>query len=143
MSAVISICLILWLCLCSAEDLRLQQMHTPLLLFGSIMGVLFHLLFHHLELTDLLCGLLTGLALFLLCRVGKGVIGEGDALLFMATGTFLGWKGNLMLLWGALLFAGFFGVLYLLVKRKRHAQLPFAPFVTVAYLAGLALGGVG
>ncbi len=136
-----ALCLAGWLVLCSLEDLRFCRMHTALLLAGSILGILCHLLFQRVTLWEMLGGFAIGLGVLATSRCAKDVIGDGDALLLMATGSFLGLKNNLLLLWGSLLLVSAAGAVYLLLKRRHRAKIPFAPFVASAYLAGLLAGG--
>ena len=93
----------LFLGLCSIEDLHSRKMHTVLLLAGSIAGVLCHLIFRQRSIWEVLGGLAVGVGVLLLSRLTDGRIGDGDGLLLMATGTFLGFVRNLALLWGAVL----------------------------------------
>jgi len=79
-------------------------------------------------------GILVGVALYIVSKLSRGSIGEGDALVYMVTGVSVGFFRNFELLVLSLFFASMTG-LFLLVTRKvgRKYAMPFIPFTAVAY----------
>jgi len=73
-------------------------------------------------------------ALYIVSKLSRGSIGEGDALVYMVTGVSVGFFRNFELLVLSLFFASMTG-LFLLVTRKvgRKYAMPFIPFTAVAY----------
>lgn len=75
-----------------------------------------------------------GAFLFLVGKLSRGGIGEGDALVYVITGITLGFWENLELLIMSLTFASMAGLILLVFRRvgRKHA-MPFVPFTAVAY----------
>ena len=76
-----------------------------------------------------------GVVLLLIAWTGRECIGAGDGVMLVASGTFLGFWGNLRLLIAALFLAAVAALFLLVIKRKgRNYRMPFLPFLLVAYL---------
>lgn len=79
-------------------------------------------------------GILVGIILYVISKLSKGSIGEGDAFVYMVTGISMGFVRNLELLIISLFLASFVGSILLITKRVgRKYAIPFVPFTTVAY----------
>lgn len=126
--------------ICSWDDLWKRQIHLAVLAVFSILGVLFHLYYGSRTTWDLLGGVGIGLLLYFVSLLTGEKIGKGDAFLVMATGIYLGIRDNLLLLWIGSLLAGMTGLfLYVIRKKRPKDQLPFVPFLFVAYLVLLGV----
>ena len=124
--------------ICTIEDIREKQLHMIILSFFGIFGICIHMFRSHLSMAELLGGIAVGALLLVVSFLTGGRIGEGDGFLVMVTGIYLGFWQNLIVLWGAALLAGIFGIVfYLLVKRDRNMEIPFTPFYLLAYVITL------
>lgn len=127
---------------CSYEDIKKKSIKviTPVL-FG-ILGVVLHLIFGKVGAIDMLLGMTVGGALYIISILSRERIGKGDALLIGISGIYLGFWNNIALLWSASILAGMSGLI-LIIAGKRHAQIPFVPYVLAAYIILLIIKGVG
>lgn len=126
------------LVVCSVEDIRKKEMHLLILLAFGVLGIGLHIAFRSKSIYELLGGMLIGLVLLLLSIVSEGKIGKGDGVLMVVTGTYLGFWNNLLLLWCATCMTGIFGLAVYFKNRRTDVELPFAPFVLAACMAGCA-----
>jgi leader peptidase (prepilin peptidase)/N-methyltransferase len=84
-------------------------------------------------------GVSTGLVLAAVSGITGGRIGPGDAVIFIMTGIYLGFWGNIELLMISLYMAAAVAIVMLLImKREWDFKIPFAPFVLAAYIVILA-----
>lgn len=117
------------------QDWREQKISIYLPCAAGIVGLLLYLFYREHTLTDLLMGMGIGVAMLLIAWLGRECIGAGDGVMLMASGTFLGFWGNLELLFAALFLAAIVALFLLVIKRKgRSYRMPFLPFLLVAYL---------
>lgn len=65
--------------------------------------------------------------------LGKDALGLGDADLMMMAGAFLGWQIIVVAFFLSPLFAIFFGIMQLIIKRDN--SLPFGPFLSLSVMA--------
>lgn len=79
--------------------------------------------------------------LFLLLSLGsKGAVGMGDGWVLLALGCMLETEEYIRLTgFGILLAAVFSGILLIGYKKNRKTEIPFVPFLFLAYLGGVLL----
>ena len=124
----------------SIEDLRKRQIHLVSLGVAAIAGLFMHLYFERITIWSLVGGLATGMALYVVSVLSSEKIGKGDALLVGVTGIFLGFWGNLFLLWLSAILAAFVGIIAVVVFRKdRQYELPFIPFIFIGFIIYLII----
>lgn len=79
-------------------------------------------------------GVFVGLFLYLVSRITRGAVGEGDALVYFLTGAALGFTRNVELLVISLFFSSLVaGFLILFRHVGKTYKIPFVPFTAVAY----------
>lgn len=79
-------------------------------------------------------GILIGLLLYLVSKVTRGAVGEGDAFVYFVTGIALGFFRNLELLVCSLFLASLFsGFLLVFHRVGKKYRIPFVPFTALAY----------
>lgn len=79
-------------------------------------------------------GVLVGLFLYLVSRITRGAVGEGDALVYFLTGAALGLTQNVELLMISLFFSSLAaGFLILFRHVGKTYKIPFVPFTAIAY----------
>lgn len=105
---------------------------------AAIVGMILHLLCWETTLADILLGTLVGVLLLFVAWISRERVGIGDGIMLMVSGIFLGFRGNLTLLFMALGMVGLVALFFIVVKRKgKDYRLPFVPFLLAAYLVYL------
>ncbi len=134
-------CFFVLLILLSAQDLRWRRLSPGLLGAAFLLSLGgFGLRYMTGEGTGLLTGLLPGACFLGLSMAAGKQLGKGDGLVLAAIGGLLGLSGCLVALSFGLLLAAFCaGYLMVVRKASRKQKLPFVPFLTVGYLAGVML----
>lgn len=126
----------------SVEDVRKKEIHRDVMILFGIAGVVFHLAFQRISIGDLFGGLLVGCGMLVISYFSGGRVGIGDGVLFVVTGIFLGFRGNLVLLWCALMLMGVYAlVLCLTGHLGKREKIPFVPFVLLGYVLMIACEG--
>lgn len=125
-------------------DIDHYRIPDKLIVFGIIIGMIFHILTPFVTYIDALIGFFIGSGiLFLLAVLSKGGMGGGDIKLAALIGLFLGWKLTLLTLFLSSLLASLIGVsLILLGKKDRKDPIPFGPFLALGALIALLYGNV-
>lgn len=124
--------LLLW---CSIEDIK--TMTIPLIGIGgfTIIGIVLCFFYPMFSLPEILGGILIGILLLFISWISKEAIGRGDGLLMVTCGLYLGFRGNMILLFYGLLLSGITtGVLLITKQLKRKQRVPFVPFLLCTYL---------
>ena len=136
----VNICLLFFLAVCAAGDIKTRTVYTPLCILVGLAGLLFSPVIPERSLPESLAGLLPAAGLYALSLLWKNQIGRGDIFVIAACGTWLGPGGTLTLLVIAFLLAGIWSV-FLLMRRKasRSTQLPFIPFLLAGQLVRFLL----
>lgn len=117
------------------QDWKEQKICVYIPCAAGIVGLILHLFYQEHTLMDLLLGMGIGIAMLLIAWLGRECIGTGDGVMLMASGAFLGFWGNLELLFSALFLAAIAALFLLVIKRKgKNYKIPFLPFLLAAYL---------
>lgn len=91
--------------------------------------------FYTKQATELLLGIVPGIALVLISKLTEGALGMGDALVMLALGSVLGLSEGLQVLTAALLLAAVWaGILLVIRGRKKNYEFPFIPFLLLGYV---------
>lgn len=99
-----------------------------------ILAVVLAQFLDHMDWRYWMSGLLVGVFLYLVSKLTKGGIGEGDALVYLLTGAALGFFRNVELLLLSLFFSSFVAGYYIVFHRVgRKYPIPFVPFTAIAY----------
>lgn len=132
---IILMILLLFLFLCSTWDWKRKAIPSWLCYGGVLVMAAVGFGTKEITLAGAAGGIMLGIILLGIGQLTKGQIGEGDGIVFIATGIALGFWNNCMLLVGAL-FLSFLGSLILLLMKKitLKAKLPFLPFVFAAFV---------
>lgn len=130
----------LFLLLCSICDIRTKKIPIRLLMAMSLMISVFILVQCNQGIEAMLGGALTGVLFCFISKWSKEAIGYGDSWIILLLGGYLGWKRVFLLLGAAFFFAGIFSLIGIVWKKwKRSYSIPFAPFLTIAYLGVMFL----
>ena len=127
------------LLLCSISDIRRRGVYTWVLLGLSMLLLVFRLMYCPANLWSILGGLAIGLLFLFISKLSKEAIGYADSWLILLLGGYLGFRGTMLLLTGAFVITGIFGLAGMALRRlKKKSRIPFIPFLTIAYM-GVAL----
>ena len=127
----------------SVEDVRKKTIPViPMMIFG-VAGVAFHLYYGRLNIIAVTSGLIPGVIAYIISVLTAEKIGRGDALLLMVTGIYMGFWGNVFMLWFALIFAAIGGLIAMaFFKKPKGYELPFVPFLLISFALITVSGGM-
>lgn len=120
-------------------DLRYKKVSLVFLEISGVFGVIMWIFKRQISWQELLLGVLIGI-LFLLIAKLTNQIGEGDGIILIVLGIYLGvWQLTAVLLMSLFLTAIFSIILLVAFKKNRKYTIPFVPFIFVSYLIQLFL----
>lgn len=123
------------LAIATSQDIKKKQIRLIWVIIFALLAILIHILTGEDSIFNMLLGIIPGVALIGLSFVFRGRIGLGDGCLLVASGLFLGLRGNMDLFLTALLFCGIWAMgLVVIRKKKGDYEIPFAPFLLAAYI---------
>lgn len=126
------------LVVCSWQDIKYKKICVSWLLYFMLASIGYHLFFQQQSFFEICIGMIPGLLLLLLSVVSHGGIGEGDGILLLALGIDLGVEAAVQMLLCASAFAALYALfIYLYEKKSRNAQIPFVPFLFLAFATEL------
>ena len=128
--------------ICGLEDIKIKRIRLVVVNSFAILGVILHILYQRISWIDMICGALLGVILLIIGYFTKEKIGYGDGLIFVATGIYLGFWNNLILLWLSTTLAGIYGlILMIFKKKKKDNEIPLVPFILGVYVVSLIFNG--
>lgn len=117
------------LVICGYEDLKSRRIGTVWLFVFAVEGVFLWFMERTHSMFEIVPAVSTGLFVLLLSFITKGSIGEGDGLLLMIIGIFLGGAYTFRIFLYALLLSGSYAVfLSMIRKRTENMRLPLSHF---------------
>lgn len=121
-------------------DLKREIIYVPLIVCMGIIGVICHIFLQENTIWNLMSGMSIGVILLLGGIWSGEKIGYGDGVIFIMTGIFLGFWGNMLLLVIASILAGVTCTGLLLTHKKcKEEQIVFVPFIFISYVILLIL----
>lgn len=135
MREVINLFILILMLLATVTDVKRHEISIYILVIFSAM-VTFSVLYYIEEISwGMLGGLLIGLLFFVISKSTKQAVGYGDSWMILLLGIYLGGFMVLRLLMLASFMASIVSLAYVVrFRRKKHATIPFVPFMTLAYL---------
>ena len=131
---------LIMLAACSREDILHRRIYLRWLMYFTIAGILCFLAFAKQPFIMLLFGIAPGVAVFLYSGLSRGSIGQGDGILLMALGIYLGAAAAVRIFLYAVFISAFYAIyLYFGKKKGKEYEMPFVPFLLVAFLADILL----
>lgn len=116
-------------------DIKKKMISGILLGTFAVIGVVMLLIFRQKSIWSVVTGILPGVAIMGISRLTRGEIGMGDGALLCVTGLFVGFYVNLEMFFIALFMAAVWGMILVMFKKAgRKTELPFAPFMMMAYI---------
>jgi leader peptidase (prepilin peptidase) / N-methyltransferase len=135
---IINTLVLIWLFLCSLQDLRKKKIHVALIAIGFLVIFLYSMRTVDLPIWNRLIGLSLGAILLLLNPITRGQIGLGDGLIACVLGLSLGFS-----ITAGMLIIGMFGsailslILIIFRKANKKTTIPFVPFLLIGFLGVL------
>jgi len=132
--------LFIMLVVCSVEDLKTKEIKTQTICIFGIVGILLHLWFSNLKTIDMLGGMAVGIILLIVSKIFKNSVGEGDGIILVISGIYLGMNRNMELFFYSILLSGIFSAfLFFFFHKKKEYEIPFVPFLCLGYMGVLFL----
>lgn len=130
--------LLIGLALCGWIDWKRQQVYLVIPGIMTVMGLVLHIFLQNHSVMELIAGMFLGGVLLFAAWITGESIGIGDAVIFIMTGSYLGFWDNLCLMTGAFMLAGVTALLLLVLKKKsRKERMPVVPYIFVSYVVML------
>ncbi len=127
----------------SAEDIKSKTIPVIPIMGWGIFAIVAHLISGKNDILSMTAGMIPGTIAYVLSVLTKEKIGKGDAVLLMVTGLYMGFWGNVFMLWAGLILAAIGGIIAMaMFNRKRGDELPFVPFLFAGYLVILLCNGI-
>ncbi|MCR5451714.1 MAG: prepilin peptidase [Lachnospiraceae bacterium] len=126
------------------SDLREKRIYSEALFLLFLLGLILQYITKFNSFFDILGGMITGIILLCFSMISHEKIGLGDSFIFIITGVWLGTINNLFILIISFFLAGFFGIIFCLIRKKdKSFQIPFVPFIFISLLVLIFLSKGG
>lgn len=117
------------------RDLQKHKVSMITVMIAGILGVIFQFGIIQENGLKIIGGILIGIVLLSLAKITREKIGYGDGWIFVVTGIYLGFRGNIYLLLLSLFLASLVSIYLLVFKMaNRKTELPFVSFLLPSYL---------
>ena len=121
------------------EDVKSKSIRIDAVVFFGIFGIVLRLLesgFQVNTVKELLVVCIPGGVFIIISYLFSGMIGEGDGMIFLISGIYMGMMKNVLLIYFSFLLVsiGGLGVVLFYRKRNRGKSYPFVPFIFAAFL---------
>ena len=126
------------------DDYRTKHIKLMELIIFAVIGICFDIVYTKYALASILGGVGVGVAMYIFSIISKEKIGKGDALLVMVTGLYLGFMNTVVLVWLSSVLAALVGLV--LIRKyddKVDKEMPFVPFILLAYLIMFTVNSLG
>ena len=121
--------------ICSYTDIRKKVVYVKVMVPFLLIGILLCISPLGNGIHNALYGTVVGLAILILSFATNGAVGEGDGLVLMITGFYLGFLNNIRLLCMALFLSAIVSVAAVILgKWGKKTELPFMPFLLISFL---------
>lgn len=130
-----SILVILWLVICSLQDLKNKSISIYLIIGGFFILFILSIYMNQVTIISRIAGGSIGLLLIALNPLTKGQIGIGDGIILGVIGICFGFTSNVSILLIGLFFSAILSIILLVFKKvDRKQTIPFVPFILLGYL---------
>ncbi len=117
------------------RDLRKHKVSMIMVVAAGVLGVILQFGIIQENGLEILGGILIGIVLLSFAKMTREKIGYGDGWIFVVTGIYLGFRGNIYLLLLSLFGASWVSIFLLMFKKaNRKTELPFVSFMLPGYL---------
>lgn len=131
----------LYLVILTVMDLKRRKLKLSVLLAGGIFIPAGVFCSSGVSPVYLAAGGAVGAVFLGISKITEESLGYGDSILILIMGCFIGFWDILTLLMAAFMMAAVFSLVLLIRGRfRRKDSFPFVPFLTAAYIGGMAFG---
>lgn len=123
---------------CTVMDILKRMIDIRVLFIFSLIIAVCAYIEKSLTIENFIVGICIGGVFFAVSILSNGAIGIGDAAVYMIIICFIGVQRGVFIILMSIMFA-FFAALYLVIfkKKKKKYEMPFIPFIFVAYICCL------
>ena len=123
----------IWLGIQGYFDFKYKEIPLWLSLFGGGLGI-FLCIIEKRNIMDVLLACIPGVILLIFSWLTKEVIGYGDGIVFLIMGTYMSLSQICAIGMSAFSIAGIFALILIVIFHKKGKdQIPFIPFLVLAY----------
>lgn len=135
-----TILFILWLSICSWQDLKKKSISISFIIGGFVLLFIGSLYLNQVSFISRIAGGGIGGILLGLNPLTKGQIGLGDGIIIGIIGICIGFTSNVSILLVALFLSAVISLILLVFKKVDKKQtIPFVPFILLGYLGVMFL----
>jgi len=121
--------------ICSYTDIKEKVVYVKVMIPFLLTGLILCISPMGNGIHDALFGMAVGLLVLLLSVLTGGAIGEGDGLVLVITGFYLGFLGNIKLFSTALFLSALVSAAAVIIRKcGRTSELPFMPFLFLSFI---------
>ena len=120
--------------LTALDDLKTKQVREIEIIIFGVLGILINIVYRPHTLISVAGGVGIGLLTIIFSYLSKEKIGMGDAYIITVTGLYLGFIDTAVLLWLSSALAGITGIILIRKYDNPKLELPFVPFLLLAYM---------
>lgn len=133
---------IIFLALCSIQDIREKKLSLKLLIVSGILFFVMSFMFERMSTRERVCNMLPGIFALVIAFLTREQIGYGDAACLIIMGNIVSGKRLLgAVMGGMILFSIVGAVLMIRKKADRKTTMPFLPFLTAGMLWQIMITG--
>ncbi len=134
-SGCINVVEFLFLSIGSYFDLKNREVPVNYLVIFGMLGVVGNIFWKYQTIWEVLTGGCIGGVFLAVGWMTKEAIGYGDGWTLVILGIMKGWHGLILVVFGAFLLSGVWGVWKLIgLKASRDETMPFYPFLLIAFV---------
>lgn len=116
-------------------DYKNKELPLVLIILMALFGIVFQIVVRQVAFWNLFLGCLIGILFLGIGKITRQALGYGDGLILVATGIFLGFSENVLLLLLGVLLASVFSIGLLMFRKKtKKDEIPFMPFLFAGYV---------
>lgn len=133
------VCTMVFLAVNTGMDFRKKEISLYLTGIYACAGIIFSVLSQR-ELWDMLLPLAIGVLFLLFSFISKGALGSGDGWVLLALGLMMQTEDYINMICFSMIMAAGVSILLLTIFRKKgKTEIPFVPFIFLAYMGGVLL----
>ena len=125
------------------DDIRTKQIRTIELIVFAVIGVIQNIFSKSQSLLSIIGGVGIGAVFVIFSILSKEKLGMGDALIIAVTGIYLGLMDTVVRVWLSTIFAAAYGLIKLRKCDNKDLEMPFVPFMLLAYTFMLLIHHIG
>lgn len=126
--------------ICSWEDVKNRKINILWPVLFTIEGIMCWIFWWQQPIAKLLPAVIPGFAILALALMMRQGIGQGDGILLVVMGIFLGAARAIwVFIYALFLSAGYALYLYIIKRKSKTYEIPFVPFMLISFVIELIL----